>query len=59
MTNHVHLILRGINGIPPQTILGDFKRFTNKTVVEAIIDNPKESRKEWLLEQFENIHQNP
>ena len=53
MTNHMHLVFRSINGIPPQTILGDFKRYTSKAIVNAIIENPKESRKEWLLEQFE------
>lgn len=52
MTNHVHLIYRSINGQKPELLLGDFKRFTSKTIVKAIKENPKESRKEWLLEQF-------
>ena len=30
----------------------DFKRFTSKAIVKAIIDNPKESRKEFRLAQF-------
>jgi len=30
----------------------DFKRFTSKAIVKAIQDNERESRKEWLLEQF-------
>ncbi|MBN1116296.1 MAG: hypothetical protein JXA77_03760 [Bacteroidales bacterium] len=50
MTNHVHLVFRCINGFEPQLVLGDFKRFTSKVIVRAIIENPKESRKEWLLE---------
>jgi hypothetical protein len=33
-------------------ILGDFKRFTSRVIVKAITDNPRESRKEFLLEQF-------
>jgi hypothetical protein len=33
-------------------LIGDFKRFTSKDIAQAIIDNPKESRKEFLLEQF-------
>jgi REP element-mobilizing transposase RayT len=52
MTNHVHLIFRSIKGQKPKLQLGDFKRFTSKKIVKAIIDNPKGSRREWLLEQF-------
>ena len=33
-------------------MLADFKRFTSKAIVKAIIENPKESRKDFLLEQF-------
>ncbi len=53
MTNHVHLIFRSMHGQKPELLLGDFKRFTSKAIVKAIKENPKESRKEWLLEQFE------
>jgi REP element-mobilizing transposase RayT len=52
MTNHVHLVFRSIKGQKPELLLGDFKRFTSKKIVKAIIDNPRESRREWLLEQF-------
>ena len=52
MTNHVHLIFRSINGYRPELLLGDFKRFTSKAVIKAIKENPQESRKEFLLEQF-------
>lgn len=52
MTNHVHLIFRSINGQKPELLLGDFKRFTSKAIVQTIQENPRESRKEWLLEQF-------
>lgn len=52
MTSHVHLIFRSGSAQKPELLLGDFKRFTSKTIVQAIIDNPKESRKEFLLEQF-------
>ncbi len=34
------------------TKLGDFKRFTSRSVVKAIQENPKESRKEFLLDYF-------
>lgn len=52
MTNHVHLIFRSANEQKPELLIGDFKRFTSKEIVKTIIDNPKESRKEFLLEQF-------
>lgn len=51
MANHVHFIFRSAKGQKPELLLGDFKRFTSKEVVKAITDNPRESRKEWLLEQ--------
>jgi len=52
MTNHVHLIFRSVKGQKPELLLGDFKRFTSKKIVKAIQDNPRESRKLFLLEQF-------
>ena len=52
MTNHVHLVFRSVKGEHPSLLLGDFKRFTSKSVVKAIQDNPRESRREFLLEQF-------
>jgi len=52
MTNHVHLIFKSVGERKPEQLLGDFKRFTSKKVVEAIQTNPKESRKEVLLSQF-------
>lgn len=54
MTNHVHLIFRSAEKQKPELLIGDFKRFTSKTIVKAIIENPKESRKEFLLERFRN-----
>lgn len=52
MTNHIHLVFRSVGEIKPEILLGDFKRFTSRKIIQAIIDNPKESRKEWLIEQF-------
>lgn len=52
MTNHMHLVFRSIKGQKPELLLGDFKRFTSNSIVKAIEENPRESRKEWLLEQF-------
>ena len=53
MTNHIHLIFRSVRGQKPELLLGDFKKFTSKKIVKAIQENPRESRKEFLLEQFE------
>lgn len=52
ITNHVHLIFRSAVEQKPELLLGDFKRFTSKAIVEAIIDNQKASKQEFLLEQF-------
>lgn len=52
MTNHVHLVFRSVKHQHPSLLLGDFKRFTSKAVVKAIQESPRESRKEFLLEQF-------
>jgi hypothetical protein len=34
--------------------LRDFKKFTGKKVIEAIINNPAESRKDWMLQIFKD-----
>jgi len=52
MTNHMHLVFRSTGESKPEDLLGDFKRFTSRNIVQAIIDNPAESRRTWLLEQF-------
>lgn len=43
---------RSIGGQKPELLIGDLKRFISKAVVEAIKENPKESRKEFLLDFF-------
>jgi REP element-mobilizing transposase RayT len=53
MTNNVHLIARAEECISLSDILRDFKKFTSKAVLKAIRENNRESRKEWLLKQFE------
>jgi REP element-mobilizing transposase RayT len=52
MTSHIHLIFRSAGEQKPELLIGDFKRFTSKAIVKAIIENPKESRKDFLLDQF-------
>ena len=53
MSNHVHLIFSNMKDEKPELILGNFKRFTSKAIVAAIKENLQESRKDWLLKQFE------
>lgn len=52
MTNHVHLVFSVSEPFKPELVLGDIKRFSSKKLKEAIINNPKESRKEWMMKQF-------
>src|SRR5690606_7765892 len=54
MTNHIHLVFRSIKGQKPELLIGDLKRFTSNSIVRTIQENPKESRKEFLLEFFKN-----
>ena len=51
MTNHLHMICMG-NGIPLSDILRDFKSYTSKELVKLIKENPKESRRKWMLNAF-------
>jgi len=50
MTNHIHLIVSSEKE-ELQSIVRDFKKYTSKLIIKAIIENP-ESRREWLLNKF-------
>lgn len=52
MPSHVHLLFRSSNE-QPMELLRDFKKHTAKKLIEAIQNNPLESRKELLLWLFE------
>ncbi|MEP7197569.1 MAG: transposase [Saprospiraceae bacterium] len=52
MTNHVHLIFSSVDPGKHSNILRDLKKYTANSILEAIKLNPKESRKEWILEIF-------
>ncbi len=47
MTNHLHLIVSREKGKIGDWVR-DFKTFTSKKIVELILSNHQESRKEWL-----------
>ncbi|MEM8894882.1 MAG: transposase [Bacteroidota bacterium] len=51
MSNHVHLIIAAKNA-NLSDILRDFKKFTSKAIVKALLENAGESRREWMLEIF-------
>lgn len=40
MTSHIHLVFRSIKGQKPELLIGDLKRFTSKSIVKAIQENP-------------------
>lgn len=50
MTSHLHLIVSSEENLL-QDIVRDFKKYTNKKLIEAITSY-NESRKEWLLNKF-------
>ena len=52
MTNHVHMIISTTEGYFLENTMRDLKKFTSTEIIKAIRDNPKESRKEWLLQAF-------
>ncbi len=51
MTNHIHMICMG-RGVPLSDILRDFKSYTSKELIKLIKENPKESRRKWILNTF-------
>ena len=51
MSNHVHLII-STKETNVSDVLGDFKKFTSKKIVEAIANNNTESRREWMIAIF-------
>ena len=48
MSNHIHMIISS-NKNKLSDIIRDFKKYTATKIAEAISNNPKESRKGWLL----------
>ena len=51
MTNHVHMIASAQENNLSE-ILRDLKKFTSRKIVNAIIDNERESRKQWMYPIF-------
>jgi REP element-mobilizing transposase RayT len=51
MTNHLHMVAGQQEG-RLNDVLANFKSYTSKAILHAIETNPKESRKDWLLQLF-------
>lgn len=54
MSSHVHMIV-GTHGEKLENIFRDMKKHTSKQLREAITNNPKESRQEWMLAYMKAI----
>ncbi|MFY0607561.1 MAG: transposase [Cyclobacteriaceae bacterium] len=57
MSNHIHLIASANDGFRISDIIRDFKKFTAKSILDKIQKEP-ESRREWMLNQFEYAGRN-
>ncbi len=58
MSNHVHLILaahESSKGL--SSLIGDYKKFTSRQIVNWMMDNQQESRRNWMLNIFQNYGQ--
>ncbi|MCW5908134.1 MAG: transposase [Chitinophagales bacterium] len=51
MSNHIHLIIQSTK-TPLSDIIRDFKKYTATQIVNAIRENTRESRRNWLLWLF-------
>ena len=52
MTNHVHLIVSTKEKTIPDFVRA-IKKYSCKTIIEAIQQNKRESRKDWMLNMFD------
>ena len=49
MSNHVHLIISSKGKHELSAIMRDMKKFSSVRLIREIIENPTESRKQWML----------
>ena len=52
MTNHIHLLVAAEAPAKLPDIIRDFKKHTNKKIIQLVKDEP-ESRRDWMLYRFE------
>ena len=53
MPNHFHMICSFNNNADPGMVIKNIKSFTAIKLIDAIINNPHESRRSWMLDLFE------
>jgi putative transposase len=51
MTSHIHMIISSTKD-KPEDIMRDMKSYTSNKLRQVILENPQESRKEWMLEMM-------
>ena len=55
MSSHLHLIVRAAEEQTLSTLIRDFRSYTAKQIIQFLkTKDSKESRKEWLLNYFQN-----
>ncbi len=54
MSNHIHLIASAQEEKNLSNILRDLKKYTSKQLLKEIAENPRESRKSWMLWLFKS-----
>ena len=52
MSNHIHLLCKGVNEFVLSDVIRDFKKFTSKQIIKIIVAEP-EIRREWMLNYFQ------
>ena len=52
MSNHIHMLVNTLSPFELKDVIRDFKKFTAKKILLQIQNEP-ESRREWMLHQFE------
>ena len=55
MSNHMHLIVGGADGVKIGNVIRDFKKYTSVKMIEVINQNIQESRREWMLWMFKKL----
>ena len=58
MTNHMHMIAGTSGENKISDILRDFKKFTSKKILQTLLVESGESRREWMLNRFEYAGKN-
>jgi REP element-mobilizing transposase RayT len=58
MSNHLHMIVGSKDEERVSDIMRDFKKFTSKQIINTLLEDIQESRRDWLLNRFEYAGRN-